>query len=386
MAESAHGRRIGTGKITRPVKRLRPGLVNLEHRLLPDAADAYAAMAPVVPLRRFQPLVREQDFHQEIGLLEINRVRLMSYVSAPALIRVEHASTVRLAATFAGRRLVRTPSGVTASQAGGAVLFPPGPDEASGSDSVAVVAMQPEDLARAGAAMAGDREHLARLVAMADGFRSFQAHDLSPLQARQVHALLQHLDACLGCHPALPSQLGLDDVLLRMVLSWLQPQLLEEQPADSQRIRERAGRDSFDELIDYIRANLDQPLRLSDLEARSHYSSRALQYAFRERLGCTPRQWIRQQRLEKAMGQLQQGGQGCSIRAIALACGYRHMSHFSSDFKQRFGLSPSAARGGGETVLVQVYPSRRVHGRPSPSTRSAERPLGRSCRGVALPR
>ncbi len=334
-------------------------------------------------------LVREQDFHQEIGLLQINRVRLMSYVSAPALIRVEHASTVRLAATFTGCRLVRTPLAVTASRAGGAVLFPPGPDEASGSDSVAVLALEPEDLARAAAAMAGDREHLAQRAARAasaEELSSFPAHDLSPLQARQVHALLQHLDACLGCHPSLPAQLGLDDVLLRMVVSWLQPQLLEEQPAQRQRIRERAGGDNFDELIDYIRANLDQPLRLSDLEARSHYSKRALQYAFRERLGCTPRQWIRQQRLERAMDQLQQGGRDRSIRAIALACGYRHMSHFSSDFKQRFGLSPSAARGGGGTVLVQVYPSRRVHGRPSPPSRSAECPARRPCRGVVVPR
>jgi AraC-like DNA-binding protein len=384
MAEAAHGRWIAAGTITKPVKRLRPGLVNLEHRLLPDAADAYAAMAPVVSLRRFQPLVREQDFHQEIGLLEINRLQLMSYVSAPALISADHPSTVQLIATFSGCRVVRTPAGVTASRAGGVVLLPPGPDEVSGSDSAVGFALRPEDLARASAVIAGDGDRLARRAASADELSSFRAHELSPLQARQVHALLQHLDACLGCHPSLPAQLGLDDVLLRMVVSWLQPQLLEEQPDEQQRIRERAGRDSFDELIDYIRANLDQPLRLSDLEARSHYSKRALQYAFRERLGCTPRQWIRQQRLEQAMGQLQQGGQDRSIRAIALACGYRHMSHFSSDFKQRFGLSPSAARGGG--VLVQVYPSRKVHGRSSPPSRSAERPLGRSCRGVALPR
>jgi AraC-like DNA-binding protein len=43
------------------------------------------------------------------------------------------------------------------------------------------------------------------------------------------------------------------------------------------------------------------------------------------------------------MAQLEQGGRGCSIRAIALACGYRHMGLFSSDFKKRFGLTPSAA-------------------------------------------
>ena len=52
----------------------------------------------------------------------------------------------------------------------------------------------------------------------------------------------------------------------------LDPELLVVEPADLGRCWERDGRGSFDELIDYIRANLDQPLRLSDLEARSHYS------------------------------------------------------------------------------------------------------------------
>jgi len=130
---------------------------------------------------------------------------------------------------------------------------------------------------------------------------------------------------------------------------------MEETAADRRRIHGRAGGSSFDELIDTIRANLDQPLRLSDLEARSHYSSCALQYAFRERLGCTPRQWIREQRLEKAMRQLEQGARGSSIQAIALACGYRHAGHFSSDFRKHFGLTPSAVRwqGGGGGNLVQ---------------------------------
>jgi AraC-like DNA-binding protein len=176
-------------------------------------------------------------------------------------------------------------------------------------------------------------------------------------------------------------------VLLRLVVSWLQPQLLEETAADRRRIHRRAGGSSFDELIDYIRANLDQPLRLSDLEARSHYSSRSLQYAFRERLGCTPRQWIREQRLKQALVQLEQGGRGRSIRAVALACGYRHMGLFSSDFQKRFGFTPSAVRfAGGGTVLVQVYAMALNHGQPSPPPCSAECPPRHPRRGVAVPR
>ena len=103
------------------------------------------------------------------------------------------------------------------------------------------------------------------------------------------------------------------------------------------------GRRSFDDLIDYIRAHLDQPLRLSDLEAQSHYSRRALQYAFRERLNSTPKQWIREQRLALALEELRREPRR-SIQAVALSCGYLRVSHFSQDFKTRFGISPSQAR------------------------------------------
>jgi AraC-like DNA-binding protein len=356
MADVDQGLLISTTGQSRQADRLRPGLTHLKHRVLADAAEAYEAMAPVVHLRQFRPLVAERDFYQEIGLAQINQVWLVSYVSAPALISLETSPTVHVVAGFAGCRWARTTTGeVVASRPGGGVFMPAGPSEVGGSDSAVVLGLQPEDLVRVAAAIAGNARALAPRAGAAQEICQIQARELSVLQARQLHALLQHLDVCLGCHPALPAQLGLDDVLLRLVVSWLQPQLLEETMADSRRIHGRAGSSSFDELIDYIRANLDHPLRLSDLETRSHYSSRSLQYAFRERLGCTPRQWIRQQRLDQAMAQLEQGGRGCSIRAIALGCGYRHMGLFSSDFKKRFGLSPSAARRGGGIVLVQTY-------------------------------
>ncbi|MFM7466124.1 MAG: helix-turn-helix transcriptional regulator [Cyanobium sp.] len=85
-------------------------------------------------------------------------------------------------------------------------------------------------------------------------------------------------------------------------------------------------------------------MRLSDLEAQSHYSRRALQYAFRERLNTTPKQWIREQRLTLALNALQREGQRPSIRAVALRCGYLSVSQFSHEFKVRFGVPPSQVR------------------------------------------
>ncbi|MFM7641266.1 MAG: helix-turn-helix domain-containing protein, partial [Cyanobium sp.] len=151
-----------------------------------------------------------------------------------------------------------------------------------------------------------------------------------------------------------PDRLGAGDLVLRQVAALLDPSLLEERPGDGERLREGQGLSAFDDLIDYIRANLDQPLRLSDLERRSHYSRRSLQYAFRNKLGSTPKQWIRQQRLQAAIDQLRNGDRSWSVQAVALRCGYRSLSLFSADFKRQFGLSPSQAR---RRPLLQSSPS-----------------------------
>lgn len=108
------------------------------------------------------------------------------------------------------------------------------------------------------------------------------------------------------------------------------------------RYRERRGGADFDELVDYIRANLDQPLRLSDLEARSQFSRWALQEAFRQRLGASPMRWIREQRLQQAMEHLQQAEERVPLQELALRCGYLRLSHFSRDFKVRFQDQPLA--------------------------------------------
>ena len=99
--------------------------------------------------------------------------------------------------------------------------------------------------------------------------------------------------------------------------------------------------DAFDELINYILANLGEPLNLTEIENHSHYSRRTLQYVFRDRFGCTPSQWIRKQRLARALDRLQNPLQGESVRDVAFACGYRSLTLFSWDFKKFYQLKPS---------------------------------------------
>lgn len=302
----------------------------------------YQHFARVAPIRHFRSLVPDSQFYQWAGMLELGEVVLASYASSNVSFAINDAPAVHLVACFAGHRRVSTPTGEVHAAAGGLMLLPVGQREAWGSQSAAIVAIEPRQITRAAIAMAAGQPDL---IASPRRSAVFAPQQISTgPQAEAVHGLLRSIDAAAAIDPQLPARLGMGDSLCRLAAVLLYPALLHEQPVDQQRWLERDGRRAFNDLLDHIRANLDQPLRLSDLEARSHYSSRALHYAFRQRLDCTPRQWIRQQRLERAMEQLQQGDRQPSIRAIAWACGYRHMGLFSADFKRRFGCTPSQAR------------------------------------------
>jgi hypothetical protein len=79
-----------------------------------------------------------------------------------------------------------------------------------------------------------------------------------------------------------------------------------------------------------------------ELEQRSHYSRRSLQYAFKARFGCGPMQYLRRQRLWLARRRLEEPGPECSVGSIASVCGYLSLASFSRDFQRCFGIPPSS--------------------------------------------
>lgn len=175
-----------------------------------------------------------------------------------------------------------------------------------------------------------------------------QAHGWSPPENPSAPSLLSALRQTVdmagqlsGYGRGLLESLQLDDQIHRLMAAMLLPDLREEKSLDRLRHRQRQGRDAFDELIDYIKQNLGSPLTLSVLESRSHYSRRALQYAFAERLGCGATQWIKNQRLDLARRRLENPTPTDSVGSIAKECGYRSLGLFSVDFQQRFFVKPS---------------------------------------------
>ncbi|MGL6133597.1 MAG: helix-turn-helix domain-containing protein [Prochlorococcaceae cyanobacterium] len=133
--------------------------------------------------------------------------------------------------------------------------------------------------------------------------------------------------------------LQIDDLIYRTVALLLCPGL-EQHPARTP-VQNGGRQRIFEELLEWIRAHLHTPINLTQLEQRSGYSRRSLQLVFRQRFGCGPIQWIRQQRLEQARRALLLPGPGDTVGGIAARHGFSSLAVFSRDFNSRYGLAPS---------------------------------------------
>jgi len=165
--------------------------------------------------------------------------------------------------------------------------------------------------------------------------------DIESIVITMVQALLHTTGQLHRSHPELIERLAVGEQLCRLLAVLICPKIARQLDADPKHLAERHEGDLFAELLDYIKAHLDQPLNLTMLANQSHYSRRALQYAFRDRLGCTPTQWIRSQRLDLAHQHLLRAQPGDTVTRIAQDCGYRSLSLFSIEFQQRFHVKRS---------------------------------------------
>lgn len=93
--------------------------------------------------------------------------------------------------------------------------------------------------------------------------------------------------------------------------------------------------------IDFIVRNLANPLRLEDVAQAASFSPFHFHRVFRSLLGETLSQFVKRQRLERALYWMSHAPER-SLTDIALECGFSSSSDFSRSFKQRFEVAPSA--------------------------------------------
>jgi AraC-like DNA-binding protein len=156
-----------------------------------------------------------------------------------------------------------------------------------------------------------------------------------------LHHLLNLASELVMTQPILFTRLGISNQLCFLTALLANPDLSQSLVGENNALKHGGVADAIDELTTYMKDNLSGSLNLTILERYSHYSRRSLQYAFRQRYGCTITQWIRSQRLDQAYKQLQAGNTSDSVTSIANACGYRSVSLFSIEFQKRFHVKPS---------------------------------------------
>ena len=97
-----------------------------------------------------------------------------------------------------------------------------------------------------------------------------------------------------------------------------------------------------------LRSELPSLAQMAGYEARSvakrlGVSMRQLQRIFRAEYGCSPQQWLNEQRMNIALELLQSAS---TVKEVAYHLGFLQPSHFSRAFKRRFGYSPSIRLAG----------------------------------------
>lgn len=91
---------------------------------------------------------------------------------------------------------------------------------------------------------------------------------------------------------------------------------------------------------DYVKAHAHEPISADQLAQVAGVSMRSLYAGFKEYLGVSPMQYLRDLRMECARTELMTG-EASNVAGVALRWGFAHMGRFSNDYKQRYGESPS---------------------------------------------
>lgn len=104
----------------------------------------------------------------------------------------------------------------------------------------------------------------------------------------------------------------------------------------------RTEQPALAEAVDLMFANIEEPLSGDDIAGHVNLSRRQLERLFRKYLDTVPSRYYLKIRLDKARELVRNSG--LSLTEIAMACGFSSGAHFSTTYRNAFGLTPSEDR------------------------------------------
>jgi AraC-like DNA-binding protein len=331
---------------------LNPALLSiplLGHPALRQTSEDPQAWAQAVcvttPVRICEPLQEALPFRNDASVLNLGKVLMVATQGSAITLTTDQHHSAQLLIPYRGNGRWRIEQTVYENPLGESVLYlPPAPLNLENDITSGVsLNVNPTTLIATAITMAGPEGVGSNRLAV---FQQPQRLLLSdPLSARLInglYAVLLTVDQLTSASGADALALRLDDVLVRLMVLLLLPELQQDGPRSSAPVASMAARRRLEPLLQWIDANLDQPIGLTDLEAQVHWSRRTLQYTFRSACGCTPMQWLRQRRLHRAMQRLKQPQHGDSVASIGRSVGFLSAVSFSREFRRQYGCTPSS--------------------------------------------
>ncbi len=102
------------------------------------------------------------------------------------------------------------------------------------------------------------------------------------------------------------------------------------------------GLRSLSRVTDYIMANLDQELSLTDLATVAELSPSYFLRAFKSATGQTPHRFLMERRVQRACELLRRTD--LPLAEVTYACGFASQSHMTDAFKRHLGIPPGRYR------------------------------------------
>lgn len=294
----------------------------------------------IVPSMQLAPIGTTRNYRARIASRSIGALHLLAHATTDSRMETDDSSGWHLIFHCTGQATLHCDGKDHVLQPGSNALILPNmrrQSHRSTSSAVSVV-FDRQRLEATLATMAGDAEQRITL-------------EQRPLQLD----LLRHeglfasflqtcglLDATPQESPALAEALGLDDLIYR----WIAVAMGAADGPDGPNRRKAPRNSALDIVCDMIRASRERPMTLTEMEAASGLSARALQYAFKARFDCSPMQWQRRERLLQARELLLRYGDELSVTTLAHALGFSSSAAFATVYKRQFGETPTQTRGG----------------------------------------
>lgn len=292
----------------------------------------------VTSLQYYDVHGKNKLFGSKTHIFQTDHFRAIASANTPVSIMVNDSSDVTLLIPFYGENVSTIDNLALHWKAGQHAILLPNTARGGYSTlrSTLTIDIKPSKLQEIAKSMLGV-DHYARI-----NFRLHEPRTIS-LQYGSISFMepLRHLCALIDsyhCDTKVLRHFNIENMFYRFIVTLLLPELFFtfENP---KKVSDNAS--AIEKLIDYANTHPEFFNTLSDIETFTGLSTRVLQYSFSNTLQITPKQWLRQIKLNQAHAMITAGEGRINVTQAAIECGFTNFSLFSKYYRETFKELPS---------------------------------------------